>query len=313
MQYTVSEDIAKVMAWQCAQAMRRLGEATLSEARNNRARLNELLPISEDERGALSFLEVETSVGSVPVMVVRTAQSSSRHIMLYVHGGGWSVGQAKDYAALAIALAKASGYTIIVPDYALAPEYPFPYGLNQISALLQRLQGDAVVLGAETAVAKKIVLVGDSSGGNMCAVLGLEAARRGQPVDAQLLIYPAVDIADDLVNAAEDMPALSGTAFRWFVDMYAPNESDRKNPRASPARDPDLQLSPPTVIVTAEHDILNGLIDCYEASLRAAAVPVRHHRMPETIHTFIQLPGLVGSADKAIALVMQDLREILSD
>lgn len=188
MSYPIADDIANVIAWQREQGMRRLGEASLNEARTNRARINELLPLSTSDREALSFFAIQTSAGNVPVMVARSTQSAPDRIMLYVHGGGWSVGQAADYAALAVALAKASGFTVVVPDYDLAPEHPFPHGLNQVSALLHTLQSEPTALQESTQLPQKLVLLGDSSGGNMCAALSLEAAREGRPVDAQLLI-----------------------------------------------------------------------------------------------------------------------------
>lgn len=313
MSYPIADDIANVISWQRTQGMRRLGEASLSEARQNRTRVNELLPLSASDRNALSFAKIETSAGKIPVMVARTAKSAPDRIMLYVHGGGWSVGQAQDYASLAIALAKASDFTIVVPDYDLAPEHPFPHGLNQVAALLKTLQSEPAVLQESVQLPKKLVLLGDSSGGNMCAALSLQAAREGRPVDAQLLVYPAIDPADTLENAPEDMPALNRTAFNWFVNMYVPEAHDRLDPRVSPARDVEIGRSPPTVIVTAEHDILNEQIDRYEAQLRHASIPVTRHRIPGTIHTFIQLPGIVAGADLAISLMMQDLMRILSD
>ncbi|HRL21099.1 MAG TPA: alpha/beta hydrolase [Alcaligenes sp.] len=305
MSYIVSADVAALMRWQGAQGMRRLGEATLEEARSNRRAVNALLPASSYP-GTLSRCEPTTAIGPLPLLIAHPgpAMQHTARLLVYVHGGGWSVGRANDYIALIQALAHATGTTVVAPDFKLAPEHPFPHALHQIDALIEHIQTQPL---AGHSLARQIVLVGDSSGGNLCASSALHAARAGRPVDAQVLIYPAVDPADPLTEAATDMPALTPAALRWFLNFYVPEPTQRAQARVSPARDPDLDLSPTTVLITAEHDILNEQIDKYRAALQQRHVPVRHHRIPGTIHTFIQLPGLLAGADLAIQLIAGEL------
>ncbi len=311
MSYPVSADITTVMRWQRDQGMRRLGEATLAEARRNRSAINKLLPVTKAPN-TLATCTIDIATGSIPLLIAqpRTPSRQTGQLLLYIHGGGWSVGQAIDYSALIQALADATCTPVAAPDFALAPEHPFPYALHQIDAIIESLQTQAL---SGLPQANELILIGDSSGGNLCASAALHAARAGRPVQAQILIYPAIDPADPLTDAAQDMPALTPAALQWFLDLYVSEVSQREDPRISPARDPDLALSPPTLLITAEHDILNPQIDRYEASLRKYNTPVLHHRIPGSIHTFIQLPGVLASANLAIELIAGNLDYIRRD
>lgn len=309
MKYAIADDIARLIAWQRGQGMRPLGVATLEEARANRRAVCALLPPAPQGHRVVTAA-FPTAAGNVEALIATMPQSTRERVVIYVHGGGWSLGQARDYEALALALAAQCKATVVVPDFALAPEHPYPQGMDQIDALLAFVQ--AAPLPGHANAPAQIVLVGDSSGGNMCAAAALHAVRQGRPVDAQVLIYPAIDPGNPLDGAPDDMLGLTPAALRWFVGMYTPDEAQRSHPRVAPAHDPRLDLSPPTIILTAEHDILNPQIDAYEQSLRARHVPVASHRIAGQIHTFIQLPGVLSGADEALALIGTDLTRLLA-
>jgi len=181
----------------------------------------------------------------------------------YFHGGGWVVGSPRSTEAVCRALALAGGVTVANVDYRLAPEHPFPAGLEDALAATRALQAD--------------VVAGDSAGGNLAAVV----ARHVRSLKLQLLIYPVTDAGLNTPSYREfgEEYGLTAAAMKRFWELYG---ADGLNPDASPLRATDLAGVAPAHVITAEYDVLRDEGEAYAGKLENATVV----RVPGTIHGF---------------------------
>lgn len=230
--------------------------------------------------------------------VARTAQPA----ILFLHGGGWVVGDLDGVDALCRALANRTGAVVVSADYRLAPEHRFPAALDDAWTVLTWLHEHAAELGADPG---RLAVAGESAGANLAAACARRAhADPGAAhprLRAQLLAYPALDGALATASYAE-----LGTGFgltreqmRWYWDAYAPDGAAR-SPEASPLRAPDLAGLPPAVIVQAELDpLLDDGLD-YAQRLRAAGVEADVRVWPGMVHGFLRYRGLLDDAHAAL-------------
>ncbi|MSW84794.1 MAG: alpha/beta hydrolase fold domain-containing protein [Actinobacteria bacterium] len=215
-------------------------------------------------------------------------------LLVFFHGGGWVVGDLDTHDALCRRLAVTSGARVLAVDYRLAPEHRFPAAADDALAAFLDVARDPDRFGAD---ATRIAVGGDSAGGNLSAVVALEARTLGGPVPAfQLLIYPATD------SVARDRPSqvffdegffLTGSGMAWYRGHYfGPQEPQlAPDPRASPLLAPDLAGLAPAHIVTAGFDPLRDEGEAYAARLRDAGVAVTLRRHAGLIHGFANMLG----------------------
>jgi acetyl esterase len=222
---------------------------------------------------------------------------------LWIHGGGWMHGDLDVYEEVSRAFANELGCQVVAIDYGLAPEYPFPFALDQVWAVLQ------------WAVAgfSQVVLAGDSSGANIAAAASIRARDAGVPVAVQLLIYPVLESSDKtdfkrrfrtryspFVGQA-NFGESTHERIKWIWDVYVPEGTMRESALATPMRADTLRGVAPAVIVTAEHDILRGEDEAYAERLRADGVSVELLNFPGQIHGFLQMRGVLSDASAALS------------
>jgi acetyl esterase len=241
-------------------------------------------------------------------------------VVVFFHGGGFTIGSLTSHDPVAHKLAAESGAIVVAVDYRLAPEHKFPAAVEDCFAALQWVAGHAAELGGDPA---RIAVAGDSAGGNLAAAVA-QASRTGGPrLAAQLLIYPATDRAGNYGAAAEnanypsrqqnaDGYFLTGDAMRFFAGHYLPRLKDSEDPRASPLRNADLAGLPRAVITTAEFDPLRDEGEAYAERLREADVPVELTRYDGMIHGFFALGMVTPVAGEAMALAASRLRADLA-
>jgi acetyl esterase len=225
---------------------------------------------------------------------VRVLQPSavSRGVILYVHGGGWVVGSIDSSTSLGRNLAKASGYTVVIVGYRKAPEHPYPTPLEDCWTALLWAADHVEKLSGRPG---PLVLLGDSSGGNLAALVAIRARDHGAPlVSLQVLIYPVTDC--DLERTAyldpEKQLIVTRDTMRWFWDQYLPDKAKRSDPEVSPLH-ADLAGLPPTVLVTAEYDLLGEEADAYGDALEAAGVAVTRRHFEGQAHGFFSMVGVL--------------------
>ena len=192
-------------------------------------------------------------------------------------------------------LALASGCLIVAPECQACPEHPFPAALQDGLAVARWLNAEVAGLGASP---EPPAVTGDSSGGNLAAVITHDLTRDGTPPSFQVLIYPMLDATANSASYEEFATGygFSGEKSRWYFDQYLPPGIDRRTPRASPLFDRDLGKLPATLVVTAQCDPLRDEGEQHAKNLREAGVKAELRRYPGMIHGFFQMTGaLQGS------------------
>lgn len=212
-------------------------------------------------------------------------------LLLYVHGGAFMAGSIDSHDQIARFLAKQAGLRVLSVEYRLAPEDPFPAGVEDVLDAFDYVHAHAGELGADPA---RIAIGGDSAGGNLSAVVSHLTIRRGGPAPAfQLLLYPTTDFASrhrsrDLF--AEDL-FLTDTDIERAKRFYTPDSGDWKDPRVSILLAEDLSGLPPAYLVTAGFDPLRDEGEAYAHAMRDAGVPVILRRQDDLIHGFASFLG----------------------
>lgn len=234
-------------------------------------------------------------------------------LILYCHGGGWVTLSIDDYDAFGRTLATQSGCAVALVDYRLAPEHPFPAALDDCQAALDTLaQARNQLFGTPDL---PLILAGDSAGGNLAAVLANRTAKgRGPQLAMQVLIYPVTQARLDTPSyLAPDFQLLvTREDMAWFWQHYLPDPQARAHPDASPLNEPDLAGLPPTLIVSAEMDVLNADADAYAARLRAGGVPVKHQVFEGQMHVFATMVNVLPASAAAIHFIAAEIGRVLS-
>ncbi|GAA2962248.1 alpha/beta hydrolase [Actinokineospora diospyrosa] len=240
----------------------------------------------------------------VPVRIYRPAPGAP--VVFYLHGGGWAMGDLDTHDPLCRYLAALSGAAVVAVDYRLAPEHPFPAASDDVDTAIAWIRREGEALGLDTT---RIAIAGDSAGAHLATVAARRWRDRGQPFAAQVLICPITDHTAELSDV--DSPGLleQGLAFCW--DAYAPAGVDRDQPDLAPTA-ADLTGMPPTLVVTAEYDILRGSGESYALALAEAGVPAVSVCYQGMIHGFFRRLARFDAARQAVAQVAANLRAELS-
>jgi acetyl esterase len=206
--------------------------------------------------------------GGVPTRTY--APDGARGTLVYLHGGGWIVGDLDAVDAVCRTLAAEAGVKVVSVDYRLAPEHPFPAALEDALAV--------------TRAARATAVGGDSAGGNLAAVV---ARRLREQLRFQLLVYPVTDAGLNTASYQEFDASVGLTArdMAHFWRLYL-DGADGFAPDASPLRADDLRGLPAAYVLTASHDVLRDEGEAYAAALRKAGVPVELVRKAGAVHGF---------------------------
>lgn len=260
---------------------------------------------------------VATADGGSFAVRVLVPEGTPRAVIVYYHGGGWVIGNIEETDTLGRTLAVRTNAVVVLVGYRLAPEHRYPAAaddawtaLRWADERLADLAGADALFPAEaqdSGARVPLVVMGDSAGGNLAAIVAQRARAEGAPdVALQVLVYPVTDADVDTasyVDAANQL-LLSRDAMIWFWDHYAPDGASRANTDASPLQEADLSGLPPAVVLTAEHDPLRDEGEAYAAKLQAAGVPVEHRRFDGQMHGFFTmvnvLPGSAAGIDYAV-------------
>ena len=237
----------------------------------------------------------------------RGAPQDGAPAMLYLHGGGWVIGAPETHEDICRILANIAGAVVVSPDYRLAPEHPFPAAADDSAATLAWMSEEAATLGIDPS---RIVIAGDSAGGNLAAVVAL-MARDGDvpPVIGQMLIYPVTDqhqASDSYRRCATDF-GLTAEGMRWFRDHYVQDDADRSNWRASPMQVPSLQGVAPAFVVLAGYDVLFDEGLAYAQRLEAEA-SASTRIWPGQIHGFVSMGRAIPEAREALDAIVSAWR-----
>jgi acetyl esterase len=254
--------------------------------------------------------------GSVPVRIVRPAGVAGvLPVVVYVHGGGWILGDRDTHDRLVREIAVGVGAVVVFVDYDRSPEARYPVAIEQTYAAACY----ALDHGGDLRIdPSRLAVVGDSVGGNMAAALTLMArVRRGPKIAFQVLFYPVTDA--DFYTASytrfADGPWLTKCAMQWFWDAYLPDPAARKQATATPLNASLHELSglPEALVIVDENDVLRDEGEAYARKLSDAGVRVTSVRYNGTIHDFVMLNALADTPATrgAIAQAISALRGAL--
>lgn len=234
------------------------------------------------------------------------AQDERLPLLVFFHGGGFILGDLDSHDAVCRAFCRHGGMLVLSVAYRLAPEHPFPAGVNDAIASFGWAVDNAERLGADP---ERIAVGGDSAGGNFSAVVAqADAASEQSALALQVLLYPAVDFVDR--TASRDLFGrgfyLESGSMDWVEANYLPpvearsGDFDLADTKLSPIRAEDVAGVAPAVIVTAGFDPLRDEGEAYAARLAAAGVPVLARRMPDLIHGFANTLGVGRRSREAL-------------
>jgi acetyl esterase len=207
-------------------------------------------------------------------------------MLVYLHGGGWVVGSVEIWDPFCHLLSEASDVIILSVEYRLAPEHPYPAGLEDAIAATHWASKHAA----------RVALGGDSAGANLAAVAANRLCSEGYPLQALMLLYPVTDHPSaghrSYVENATGY-GLEAERMLWFWEQYAAGISP-DDPGISPLRIENVPALPPTLVATAEYDVLRDEGIAYAEKLSAAGIPVTPLHSPDMSHNFPVTPNLVG-------------------
>jgi acetyl esterase/lipase len=243
------------------------------------------------------------------VRIIAPPKSATpRPVILYIHGGGYVIGSAKQDDALCAQFAAALGATVVSVDYRLAPEHPFPQPLEDCFAAYELVHREAASLGVDPS---RLVIAGQSAGGGLAAALTLLVHDRGRPPPKlQLLIYPMLD--DRSVRPELDRPYfrawdVKSNQLGWKSYLGGAEATEH----AAPARRSDLRGLPPAWIGVGTLDLFHDEDVAYAARLREAGVPVTLEIVEGAFHGFDAIARKAGVSQRFIAAQIAAMQKAL--
>ncbi len=249
--------------------------------------------------------------GSLPLRFyrpdARTAAGGAPPLLVYFHGGGWTIGDLDTHDVLCRQLAQVGHCAVLSVDYRLAPEHPFPAAVDDCIAATRWAHGQAAALGID---GTRIAVGGDSAGGNLAAVVAIAQRDAGFALAAQLLIYPATDMRavapSHKANAQGYL--LTADSIACYRGHYTPEEAQWSDARVSPLLAPDLSRLPPALVLTAGFDPLRDEGRQYADALSAAGNRVQYICFERQVHGFITMSRVIDEALSAVELAGAVLR-----
>ncbi len=253
---------------------------------------------------------VEINGHTLETRIFLPEEEKSHEILLFFHGGGWVKGDIDGYTVACQTLADTSGRRVLALDYRLAPEHPFPAAPEDCYTLTKRLMQNTDYFGITP---DDVVLIGDSAGANLAAVVSLMARDRGDfAVRRQILLYPctASDHSDEggfpsIAENGRDY-LLTSKRIRDYIELYLTSPEDYENPYFAPLC-ADLSDQPDTLVLTAEYDPLRDEGEAFAEKLREYGNNAEYFRIPDALHGFFNLPNIFDETK----LCHEKIREFL--
>jgi acetyl esterase/lipase len=256
----------------------------------------EFYPKPHIEVGSIEQATIPRPGGSIPVEVIRPKSGAATGTVVYFHGGGWIVGDLDSHQAHATRIANQTHSVVVNVGYRLAPEDPFPAGVDDAEVATQWVYDHVADYGADRA---KLAIGGDSAGGNLAAVVAVTCRDRGIKLAAQLLIYPATNLSN------RGNPDVEGKYLGPDAARLA------HNPRVSPALTPDLTGLAPAIIGVGAYDFLYQDNLAYADLLRKAGNKLTLREFSTLNHGFFSYTRVSKASLEAANLLCEDLRRHL--
>lgn len=272
------------------------------------------LPARPVQIGPVRDLSLPGPASSLPARLYTPpgqAPASGWPLTVFFHGGGFALGDLTSHDALCRELCASGQVAVLAVEYRLAPEHPFPAGVDDAYAAYRWAAEHAAALGADPA---RLAVAGDSAGANLSVVVALRVRDEGGPAPrAQLLLYPATDFVTESASRRDNAEGyfLTGAMMRLFGQAYLTDPAQAKHPHASPAF-ADLHGLPPALVMTAEFDPLRDEGEAFQRALSDAGTQAELVEGPGMVHGYANMTGFVPAAaalvDRGGAWLGQQLR-----
>jgi len=269
--------------------------------------------------GAVFDTRCQGPHGAIPLRVYRPlgagaspTKGSSLPVLVYYHGGGWTIGDLDTHDVLCRELCNGSGAVVVAVDYRMGPEHRFPAAVDDCTAATAWVHAQADELGVDRS---RLAVGGDSAGGNLAAVIAIAARDSGAfPIAYQLLIYPATDMRrghpSHTTNGSGYL--LTTETIAYYHDHYITDAAHDLDWRASPLLHPDLSNLPPALVLTAGFDPLRDEALEYANRLAAAGNRATYVCFDRQIHGFITMGKVIDEANTAVTLCAGELARVLA-
>lgn len=249
--------------------------------------------------------------GAIPVRIYRATAREDAPLIVFYHGGGFTIGSLDGYDHICRTIAENSGAVVISVDYRLAPEHKFPVATEDSYDALCEAVDIASEIGANSG---KVIVMGDSAGGNLATVMALMAYEKDAPhITGQVLIYPVVDSSVKRPSRTKfsDAPVLPESTIDFFQRMYLRDEADMQDPYCSPLLAESHHDLPPVLIQVAEYDPLLDEGIAYAEILRVAGVDVKEICYPRMVHGFYSIGAFASQTKNGYADIADFVKNLL--
>jgi acetyl esterase len=257
-------------------------------------------------------LTIPGPAGGIPARIYKPGKGTAYPLFVFLHGGGWVIGDLDTADNMARFLCRHVNCALLSVDYRLAPEHIFPAAVDDSFAAVQWAMAHAGELGGDP---KRVLVGGDSAGGNLTAVVAQMSRQKGvAKLAGQVLFYAATDGVNldtpsykEFGNQSFGLPRQD---VEWFLEQYTPDPKDRLNPQVSPLLADDLGGLPPALVVTAEFDVLRDEGEAYARRMEEAGVKVKLIRCNGMVHGFLSTIGLIKRASQYFEQVAEEIRSM---
>lgn len=296
------------------QAFRASGEVSFQDVSLMEARTNYLKACAANGLEPETVANVRTLdypvAGGIASLRVYRAAGTPAHlvtpVVVFIHGGGWVIGDLDSHDSICRSLANQTSATVIAVQYRLAPEHRFPVPLEDCLAAIQYIASQASQLKIDPT---RALIAGDSAGGNMATVLANDPACQalGMTFKGQVLFYPVTDLTASQPSYQRitcGFP-LTAQSMHWFRDQYTTLDQDWRDARLSPLLHAEGRKQPPLFILTVGHDPLADEGIAYASAAARAGTEVVHRHLPGHAHGVLTSAGKIATGRQVLAQAAQ--------
>ena len=286
-----------------------ISRETYQEGRRTARAMGRKMKMVAPSAGTVEDRLIPGPQGTIGIRIYTPAGGRPLPVLVFYHGGAWVMGDLDMEEHICLSLAAETPCIVVSVDYRLAPEHPFPAGLNDCYAAFQWTAERAKSFGADPA---RVALCGESAGANLVAAVTLLSRDKGGPLAAcQILFYPVTNLADFHTESHRRFGEgflLSRAGMEGARSLYVANEADWSSPYVSPLLAQDLGGLPRALVITSGCDPLRDEGEAYARRLEDAGVPVRRMRYEDMVHGFLCFFPEADSARAAIREAAETLR-----
>ena len=255
-------------------------------------------------------LKIKGRNGEIPIRIYTPENAEGAKVITFYHGGGFVIGNLNTHDKVCRRLCKMNQAFVVAVDYRLAPEHKFPAAVEDCYDATKWVAENIANYGGNP---DKLIVLGDSAGGNLAAVIEIQARDLGTPkIAAQVLVYPTVDaqMKHPSITSNGEGYILTKELMNWFMDHYKSKEADKLNPLMSPLLNKDLSNLPPALVQTAEFDPLRDEGIDYVKHLKEAGNSVQYTNYEGLVHTYFTMPKFLKECMNAQIEIQKYIQQL---